>query len=118
MIQKGVERDLYAVALKPAERDAILSVLEDPPDGLVELRGVLARDHADRTQGLSGVYAAGSRPADVRGFGRTGSGAWSRGLFAWLRHESKPLVVIFAINCGIVATFRRPFAVSCRLVAL
>jgi hypothetical protein len=54
MIQKGVERDLFAVALEPAERDAILSVMEDPPDGLVELRGVFARDHADRTQGLSG----------------------------------------------------------------
>jgi hypothetical protein len=26
--------------------------------------------------------------------------------------------VIFAINCGIVATIRRPFAVSRRLVAL
>jgi hypothetical protein len=29
MIEKGVDRDLYAVALEPAERDAILSVLED-----------------------------------------------------------------------------------------
>jgi hypothetical protein len=41
MIQKGVERDLYAVALKPDERDAILAVLEDPPVGLADLRGVL-----------------------------------------------------------------------------
>jgi hypothetical protein len=48
MIQKGVERDLYAVALEPAERDAILAVLEDPPDGLAELRGVLARDQRER----------------------------------------------------------------------
>ena len=31
MIQKGVDRDLYAVALEPEERDAILAVLEDPP---------------------------------------------------------------------------------------
>jgi hypothetical protein len=27
MIQKGVDRDLYAVALEPEERDAILAVL-------------------------------------------------------------------------------------------
>jgi hypothetical protein len=40
MIQKGVERDLYAVALKPVERDAILGMLE-APDGLAELRGCL-----------------------------------------------------------------------------
>jgi hypothetical protein len=49
MIQKGVDRDLYAIALEPEERDAILAVLEDPPDGLVELLGVLARDHCDRS---------------------------------------------------------------------
>ena len=48
MIERGVARDLYAVAVTPEERDAILSVLEDPPDGLVELRGVLARDQRDR----------------------------------------------------------------------
>lgn len=50
MIVKGVERDLYAVGLNPEMRDAILAVLEDPPDGLVELRGKLARDHADRSR--------------------------------------------------------------------
>ena len=48
MIGKGADREFYSVALTPAERDAILSVLEDPPPGLVELRGVLARDHAKR----------------------------------------------------------------------
>jgi hypothetical protein len=48
MIQKGVDRDLYAIAPKPEERDAILSVLEDPPPGLEDLRGVLARDQRDR----------------------------------------------------------------------
>ena len=41
-IQKGVDRDLYAVALEPAERDAILAVLE-------ESRGALARDQRDRS---------------------------------------------------------------------
>jgi hypothetical protein len=49
MIQKGVERDLYAVALEPAERDAILAVLEEPPERLADLRGVLARDQRERT---------------------------------------------------------------------
>jgi hypothetical protein len=49
MIQKGVDRDLYAVALEPAECDAILAVREEPPDGLVELRGALARDLRERT---------------------------------------------------------------------
>lgn len=36
------------VALTPEHRDAILSVLEDPPDGLNELRGALIRDHEQR----------------------------------------------------------------------
>jgi hypothetical protein len=48
VIQRRVDRDLYAVALEPEERDAILSVLEDPPAALEDLRGVLARDHRDR----------------------------------------------------------------------
>ena len=50
-IQKGVDRDLYAVALEPEARDAILSVLEDPPASLEDLCGVLARDQRDRTSG-------------------------------------------------------------------
>ena len=44
----GIDRDQYAVALEPEERDVILSVLEDPPAGLEDLRGVLARDQRDR----------------------------------------------------------------------
>ena len=46
-ITKGVERDPYAIGLTPAERTAVLSCLEDPPDGLTELRGKLTRDHRD-----------------------------------------------------------------------
>ena len=49
MIQKGVDRDLYAIVLEPEERDAILALLEDPPDGLVELRCALAGDHRERS---------------------------------------------------------------------
>ena len=40
-LTKGVERDLYAVGLTREERMAVLACLEDPPDGLVELRGAL-----------------------------------------------------------------------------
>jgi hypothetical protein len=48
MVQKGVDKDLPTVALGCEERDAILSVLEHPPEGLAALRGVFARDQADR----------------------------------------------------------------------
>jgi hypothetical protein len=41
---------LYAVAVTPEERGAILSVLEDPPDGLAELRGVLLREREWRAR--------------------------------------------------------------------
>lgn len=41
MLEKGVDRDLYAVGLSREERTAILGVLRDPPDGLAELRGAL-----------------------------------------------------------------------------
>jgi hypothetical protein len=33
------------LALTPDERTAALGVLDDPPDGLAELRGVLLREH-------------------------------------------------------------------------
>lgn len=45
MLEKGVERGLYAVGLSREERTAILGVIDDPPDGLTELRGVLMREH-------------------------------------------------------------------------
>jgi hypothetical protein len=51
VIQTDLDRDLYAVALEPEERDAILSVLEDRPAGLVDLRGLLARDQRGRLSG-------------------------------------------------------------------
>lgn len=45
-IERGVERELYAVALTTGERTAILGVLDDPPDReLCELRGQLLPDH-------------------------------------------------------------------------
>jgi hypothetical protein len=49
VIQKGFDHDLYAVALEPEERDVILATLENPPDGLEDLRGALARDRRDHS---------------------------------------------------------------------
>ena len=48
-IEHGLTMKAQLIALPIEERDAILSVLiNDPPEGLTELRGVLARDHRDR----------------------------------------------------------------------
>ena len=47
-IAYAVSRGCHAVAVAPAMRDAILATLEDPPAGLEDLRGALARDHRDR----------------------------------------------------------------------
>ena len=38
------------LALTVDEREAILRALDDPPDGLAELRGVLVREHEWRVQ--------------------------------------------------------------------
>jgi hypothetical protein len=48
-IDRGISVQAKIIALSPSERDAILSVLDDPPEGLVELRGVLASDHRRRS---------------------------------------------------------------------
>jgi hypothetical protein len=47
-IGRGLEEGSLLVALTPEQRDAILAVLEDPPDGLAELRGELAKDRRYR----------------------------------------------------------------------
>lgn len=54
-ITKGVESGLYAVGLTRAERTAVLACLEDPPDGLVELRGVLMREHRGSYRARAGL---------------------------------------------------------------
>jgi hypothetical protein len=46
-IAHAVSRGSHAVAVVPPMRNAILTVLENPPAGLEDLRGVLARDHRD-----------------------------------------------------------------------
>ena len=45
MIGNGLDGGLFGVGLTTEQKDAILSVLEDTPPGLEELRGVLAREH-------------------------------------------------------------------------
>ena len=48
LVALDAQQDL--VALSIADREAILRVLDDPPDGLVELRGVLLREHEWRVR--------------------------------------------------------------------
>jgi hypothetical protein len=48
IIEIGIDQELYAIALTPAHRDAILRHLEDCPEGLAELHRTLLRDNRDR----------------------------------------------------------------------
>ena len=41
----ALDAERTIVALTVPDREAILSVIDDPPDGLAELRGVLLREH-------------------------------------------------------------------------
>ena len=47
-IQTCIELGNVKVALDAQERTTLLAVLEDPPETLAELRGVLARDNRAR----------------------------------------------------------------------
>jgi len=47
-IERAYSREVRNMALSAEEGDHLLGVLDDPPDGLVELRGKLARDHSAR----------------------------------------------------------------------
>ena len=44
-----LEMNVDVMDLDAQECSTLLAVLEDPPDGLAELRGVLARDHRDQS---------------------------------------------------------------------
>lgn len=46
-IERGYSRQVKVMALSADERDLLLGVLDDPTEGLAELRGALARDHRD-----------------------------------------------------------------------
>ena len=43
-LEAALDRDTSVLALDRSERHCILSVLDDPPDSLLELRGVLMRE--------------------------------------------------------------------------
>ena len=47
IIENALSRKALSAPLAPEERDAILSVLESPPEGLEELRAALATDQRD-----------------------------------------------------------------------
>lgn len=47
-IEAALTQRAVLVNLSAAGSDAVLAVLEGPPEGLVGLRGALARDHRDR----------------------------------------------------------------------
>ncbi len=48
-IERGLDRAVRTLPLSPAERDQLLSVLDQPPDSLLEFRGTLARDRRERS---------------------------------------------------------------------
>ncbi len=47
-IERGFSRQVEVVTLSPAERDLVLSVLNDPSGTLAELRDCLARDRREQ----------------------------------------------------------------------
>jgi hypothetical protein len=52
-LEDAFDREARIVALTIAQREQILRTLDDPPDGLAELRGVLLAEHEGRVrQGL------------------------------------------------------------------
>jgi hypothetical protein len=49
-LEAGLDADRTAIALTILEREQILRALDDPPDGLADLRGVLLREHEWRVR--------------------------------------------------------------------
>jgi hypothetical protein len=66
-LETAYDREAKVLALTIADREAILRALDDPPDGLAELRGVLLREHEWRVRtGLAcGLPAAASCVSEV-----------------------------------------------------
>ena len=50
LLTVALEADQNLVALSIQDREAILRTLDDPPDALAELRGVLLREHERRVR--------------------------------------------------------------------
>lgn len=46
-IEHALTQPLVIAPLTPDERTAVLGVLDDPPDGLAELRGALLAEHGE-----------------------------------------------------------------------
>ena len=44
-LETAYDREAKVIALTIEDREAIIRALDDPPDGLAELRGVLLREH-------------------------------------------------------------------------
>ena len=49
-LQTAYDRETIVLALTIPDRESILRALDDPPDGLAELRGVLLREHEWRAR--------------------------------------------------------------------
>jgi hypothetical protein len=49
-LEAAYDREAKIVALTTAEREEIIRALDDPPDGMAELRGVLLEEHEWRVR--------------------------------------------------------------------
>lgn len=54
-LERGVSDGVKLIALTIDERAIILAALEDPPDGLAELRGVLLNEHEHEWRQRTGL---------------------------------------------------------------
>jgi hypothetical protein len=45
VLERALETEVTVLALTIEDRERILRALDDPPDGLADLRGVLLREH-------------------------------------------------------------------------
>jgi hypothetical protein len=52
LLQSALERETVILALTIKDRERILRALDDPPDGLAELRCVLLREQGLAREGL------------------------------------------------------------------
>ena len=50
VLEKALETEVLILALTIADRERILCALDDPPDGLTELRAVLLKEQVWRTR--------------------------------------------------------------------
>jgi hypothetical protein len=49
-VEDAYDQEVKVLALTITDREAILRALDDPPDGLAELRGVLLAEHTWRVR--------------------------------------------------------------------